>query len=67
MKDQFYQDEPYFKDPDGLNQIFDDLQEQNLSYINKIQEVEQQLEVVEYRRIKLSKRLELEKSKQEQS
>jgi len=65
MKDGFYQDEPYFKDPDGLNQIFDDLQEQNLSYINKIQEVEQQLEVVEYRRIKLSKRLELEKSKQE--
>jgi len=67
MKDQFYQDEPYFKDPDGLNQIFDDLQEQNLSYINKIQEVEQQLEVVEYRRIKLSQRLELEKSKQEGS
>lgn len=67
MEDAFYDDALYFKDPDGLNQIFDDLEEQNLSYINKIQEVEQQLEAMDDRRLKLSTRLELEKLKQEQS
>ena len=36
MQDAYYQDDLYFDDPDGLNQIFDDLEEQNLSYINKI-------------------------------
>jgi hypothetical protein len=36
-----------------------------LSYINKIQEVEQQLEAMDDRRLKLSTRLELEKLKQE--
>jgi len=38
-----------------------------LSYINKIQEVEQQLESMDDHRLKLSTRLELEKAKQEAS
>jgi hypothetical protein len=67
LDEAYYTDVLYFKDPDGLNQIFDDLEEKNLSNINKLQEVEQALEAMEEKRIEISTRLEGEKSKQEES
>ena len=67
LDDEYYQDELYFKNPSGLNQIFIDLEERNLSNINKLQDVEQQLEVMEDRRVDIMWRLESEKNKQEES
>lgn len=44
LPDEYYEDELYFKNTEDLEDLFTDLEEKNLSLINKIQEVDESLE-----------------------
>ena len=44
LPDEYYEDELYFKNTEDIEDLFTDLEEKNLSLINKIQEVDESLE-----------------------
>lgn len=47
LPEKFYEDELYFKNTEQLDDLFTNLEEKNLSLINKIQEVDENLEKAE--------------------
>lgn len=44
LDEEYYEDELYYKKPDALDQKFTSLEEDNLFYIHRIQDIEQYLE-----------------------
>lgn len=44
LDENYYKDDLFFKDPDALTHKFNQLEEQNLFYIDRIQEYEQSIE-----------------------
>ena len=61
LDDEFYEDQLYFTDPDDLDRKFAQLEEDNLFYIHRIQDIEQYLETtqdtVDRTREKLDKKI----------
>jgi len=49
LDDDYYEDDPYFKNPNDLDQKFSLLEEENLFYIHRIQEYEQLIEDAQYK------------------
>lgn len=47
LPEKFYEDELYFKNTEQLDDLFTNLEEKNLSLINKIQEIDENLEKAE--------------------
>ena len=58
LDDDYYEDKLYFTEPDALDQKFTSLEEDNLFYIHRIQEIEQYLESTQETIDKTHERLE---------
>lgn len=69
VDDDFFDEDLLFKDPDDLNMIFSELEEQNLYLIHQSQEFEENMEKMHKMRIELEKQLggELETQKANKS
>ena len=58
LLDEYYEDRLFFSNPDVLDQKFTILEEENLFFIHRLQEVEQYLEITSEAEEKVHKRLE---------
>lgn len=65
--DELYNEQLLFNDSEELDKIFTELEEKNLYYIHRLQEIEEQHEMMELWKAKVTRLKENEKSQQEEN